>query len=185
MKRSDLYPQHIMLTMGKASLATLCLFALTGHTYAAETTSKGACFIITSVNEEPDENIYSAFNCNIEKSPSPHGTQVSLKILDPNKQITRVEILEAKKECDYNNPKQYNSCGSIALYNKQKKVTSVFSDMTVYADNAGNTENSKGVFTQRTPNISTCSRYISMQESVTVCYKPNAKSRHDVAEGFM
>lgn len=166
-------------------LTTIMLFALSGNSYATEkSVGKGACYVRHMIDSEPNY-LERSFNCIIEKKTSPYGTLVSLNFLDSNKQVTRAEILEANKECDFDDPKQYKSCGRIDLFNKKKTITSVFSDMTVYANNKGETENSDTTFTKNTPNISTCSRYISMQESITVCYKPNAKNRNDVAKGFL
>lgn len=155
------------------------------HSSAAEvSSSKGACHVIYFAGDEPDNEINKSFNCLIEKKKSPYGTLVSLRLLEPNKQLTRVEILETDKDCDFNSSTAFDACGSINLYNNKKEITAVFSDMTVYANNEGESANAQGSFTKKSLDISTCSGYIGKYEAVTVCYKPNAKNRKDVAQGF-
>ena len=174
-----------MLKMLSGLLMTTGFILLSTHSLAAEvSSSKGACHVIHLAGDEADSDIDKSFSCLIEKKKSPYGTSVSLKLLEPNKQVTRVEILETDKECDFNSPTAFDACGSINLYNNKQEITAVFSDMTVYVNNEGESENAQGSFTKKTPDISTCSRYISMNEAVTVCYKPNAKNRKDVARGF-
>ncbi|WP_158652318.1 hypothetical protein [Acinetobacter indicus] len=81
-------------------------------------------------------------------------------------------------------PDPFKTCAKFSLFNKKEEITTLLIDMTVYANNQGDTENDTREFTQNTPNISTCSRYISMSESASVCYKVNAKNKNDVAKGF-
>lgn len=159
------------------------LFMLSINIYAADKSEiKGACYVSHMVQDE--DFLERSMNCTIQKKKSPYGIQVYLNFLDPKKEFTHAKILESYKDCFTQTGILDKSCPQIELYNGKKVVTSVFSDMTVYANNNGETENSTHEFTAKTPNISTCSRYISRFESITICYKTNAKNKNDVANGF-